>query len=156
MNSIVLMGEVATRPELRETQEGLARANFILRFNSPRAEEPDYQVQVVAFGNVASELNGQLVQGDQVIVEGRLQMSSSTRQDGNREKRAEVILRRIHPVSASETALPPPPVAIPIPPPPVATMPPARTTPTAAPRKQISLPPRPAPVSDPPQDDIPF
>ncbi|WP_218079518.1 single-stranded DNA-binding protein [Anthocerotibacter panamensis] len=143
MNSIVLLGEVATRPELRETQDGLARASFILRFGAQRPEEPDYQVQVVAFGNTAGEVNDQYVQGDQVVVEGRLQMNSITKQDGTREKRAEVIVRRLHPIGKGQEAsapLPPPPTNPPI------SRPPAYKAPSVR------------PIADQPafNDEIPF
>lgn len=145
MNSIVLMGEVANRPESRETQDGLARSNFILRYTAAKPEDPEYQVQVVAFGNAAAEVSEQLVPGDQVVVEGRLQMNSITRPDGTREKRAEVILRRFHPVA--KTSIAPAPAssvpAVAVPPPPS-----ARTPRLPSSRPPVDLPP--------PTDDIPF
>ncbi len=98
MNNIVLMGEIVTRPELRETQDGLARTNFLVNFSPSRTDEADYQVAVVVFGNSASEVSEQFVPGDQVVVEGRLQMNTVSKQDGSREKRAEIVARRLHPV----------------------------------------------------------
>jgi len=152
MNSIVLMGEVANRPESRETQEGMARSNFILRYAAAKPEDPEYQVQVVAFGNAAAEVSEQLVPGDQVVVEGRLQMNSITRPDGTREKRAEVVLRRFHTVGkpTSAPAAPvfqaPTPPAPTVPPPPKAVLP--RTPRLPSSRPPVDLPP--------PTDDIPF
>lgn len=46
MNSIVLMGEVASEPELRYTPDNLAVTSLVLRFPSLRPEEPPYQVRV--------------------------------------------------------------------------------------------------------------
>ncbi|WP_287128591.1 single-stranded DNA-binding protein [Candidatus Cyanaurora vandensis] len=153
MNSIVLMGEVANRPELRETQEGLARTNFILRYPSTKPDEPEFQVQVVAFGNSATEV-GELVQGDQVTLEGRIQMNSFTRPDGTREKRAEVIIRRCHVLHKAGGVPLSPPANLPpsVPPPPRAMTTPTRTVPSRPPATTAR------PLGDlPPQnEDIPF
>ncbi len=154
MNSIVLMGEIATKPEVRQTQEGSARASFLLRFPSHRANDPDYQVQVLLFGTAANEINGQYGVGAQVIVEGRLQMNSVTRPDGNREKRAELIARRVHaltmePPTSTPVPLPAAVAAVPVPPR-------AVPSPAAVPAPPKAIPPRrtsPPPVED---DEIPF
>ncbi len=109
MNAIAILGEVVDDPELRETPDGLAIAKFPLRFAAARPEEAPYQVSVVVFGrvarpgettrNLAQEVAQQFHQGDTVVVEGQLRMSTIER-DGYKEKRAEVQARKVVSVSA--------------------------------------------------------
>jgi single-strand DNA-binding protein len=96
MNAIALMGTLQSEPELRYTQDGLARLSVMLSFTADRPDEPDYQIRVVVFGNLAEESSKSLHHGNAVVVEGRLQAETRTRPDGSKEKVTEVIARRIH------------------------------------------------------------
>jgi single-strand DNA-binding protein len=100
MNSIVLMGEVASEPELRYTPDNLAVASLLLRFPSSRPEEPPYQVRVSSFGELAQRVVDTCRVGDQITVEGQLHMNVVER-DGRKEKLAEITARRIHQLSSA-------------------------------------------------------
>jgi single-stranded DNA-binding protein len=95
MNSIVLMGEVASEPELRYTPDNLAVTSLVLRFPSLRPEEPPYQVRVAFFGELAQRVVDTCRVGDQITVEGQLHMNVVER-DGRKEKLAEITARRVH------------------------------------------------------------
>ncbi|MBC8121017.1 MAG: single-stranded DNA-binding protein [Gemmatimonadaceae bacterium] len=109
MNAIALMGTLQSDPELRFTPDGLARASVLLSFPAAKAEEADYQIRVVAFGNLAEEVHKAFHHGDSVVVEGRLQADSRSKPDGTKEKYNELIARRLYAVGsvragAEETA----------------------------------------------------
>lgn len=144
MNAIALMGSLQSEPELRYTQDGMARLSMMLSFAPDRSEEADYQIRVVAFGNLAEEVHKTFHHGDGVVVEGRLQAETRTKPDGAKEKVTEVIARRVHSASGeTRTATP-------------------ATSVTAPAQPSASRPPRPAvaarPIAAdlPDMDDIPF
>ncbi|MDX2273671.1 MAG: single-stranded DNA-binding protein [Cyanobacteriota bacterium] len=144
MNSIVLMAEVLTEPELRYTPDNLAVASLLVSFLGNRADEAPYQVRVAAFGELAQQVVDACSVGSPITIEGQLHMNLVER-DGRKEKQAEINARRIYPLSAQP--LPPlvgsPPASLPVSPPqPDSTPPPARSTPS-----------KPASVD---YDDLPF
>lgn len=100
MNAIALMGTLQSDPELRFTPDGLARASVLLSFPAAKAEEADYQIRVVAFGNLAEEVHKAFHHGDSVVVEGRLQADSRSKPDGTKEKYNELIARRLYAVGS--------------------------------------------------------
>jgi len=101
MNSIVLMGEVASEPELRYTPDNLAVTSLLLRFPSLRPEEPPYQVRVASFGELAQRVVDTCHVGDHITVEGQLHMNVVER-DGRKEKQAEITARRIHQLGSAQ------------------------------------------------------
>ncbi|MEM9155200.1 MAG: single-stranded DNA-binding protein [Cyanobacteria bacterium J06642_2] len=141
MNSIVLMAEILTEPELRFTPDNLAVASFLISFPSTRPDDPDNQVRVAMFGDAAQQAVDERKVGDRVILEGQLNVDSIER-DGRKEKRAEVSVRRIHLVTGE-----------------VASTAPAASARPAS-RKQTPRPtaatPTPASTGAPDLDDIPF
>ncbi len=156
MNVIALLGNLQSEPELRFTQDGLARLSMMLSFAAERPDEADYQIRVVAFGNLAEETHKNFHHGDSVAVEGRLQAETRTRPDGMKEKVTEVIARKIHSTGAgasfpSQAAVSEkPPTAAP-----VASRPPAAAS--SRPAATSSRPPAAArPLVDSDMDDIPF
>lgn len=143
MNAIALMGSLQSEPELRFTQDGMARLSMMLSFAPDRSEEADYQIRVVAFGNLAEEVHKNFHHGDGVVVEGRLQAETRTKPDGAKEKITEVIARRVH--SASSETRTSAPIGS------VAASEPLATRP---PRPAVAA--RPAAADLPDMDDIPF
>lgn len=95
MNSIVLMGEVLSEPELRYTPDNLAVASLVISFPSLRPDEPPYRVRVSSFGELAKRVVDTCHVGDQITVEGQLHMNVVER-DGRKEKLAEITARRVH------------------------------------------------------------
>ncbi|MFS8871858.1 single-stranded DNA-binding protein [Synechococcus sp. R50.1] len=95
MNSIVLMGEVLSEPELRYTPDNLAVTSLVIGFPSLRPDEPPYRVRVSSFGELAKRVVDTCHVGDQITVEGQLHMNVVER-DGRKEKLAEITARRVH------------------------------------------------------------
>jgi single-stranded DNA-binding protein len=114
--------EVLEAPQLRYTQDNQTPvAEMVVRFPGLRPDDPPGQLKVVGWGNLAQDLQNRVQPGQRIVLEGRLRMSTFTRQDGVKEKRAEFTLARLHPLSpgagvqARATADDRPPVAVPAP-----------------------------------------
>ena len=96
MNSIVLMAEVLSDPELRRTPDNQSSiASFLVQFAGGRAEEAPYRIKVVGWNNLADEIMEKYHKGDQVVVEGRLRLDTVDR-GTYKEKRTELIAQRVH------------------------------------------------------------
>ena len=143
MNSIVLMAEIVTEPEMRYTPENLAVASMLVSFPSNRQGEPEYQVRVATFGETAQQVADTYAVGDRITIEGQLHINA-VEKDGRNEKRAELNARRIYKlgdgvvetVGAAERS-------------------PAPSRPTK-PAKSAPAAPKPAATVPPEMDDIPF
>ncbi len=96
MNSIVLMAEVLSDPELRRTPDNQSSiASFLVQFAGGRAEDAPYRIKVVGWNNLADEIMEKYHKGDQVVVEGRLRLDTVDR-GTYKEKRTELIAQRVH------------------------------------------------------------
>ena len=96
MNSIVLMAEVLTDPELRRTPDNQSSiASFLVQFAGGRTEEAPYRIKVVGWNNLADEIMEKYHKGDQVVVEGRLRLDTVDR-GTYKEKRTELVAQRVH------------------------------------------------------------
>jgi single-strand DNA-binding protein len=164
MNSCVLMAEIVKAPELRYMQDGqTAISEMTVQFPALRSEDPMETMKVVGWGNLAQQIQEQFHEGDQVVLEGRLNMVITDRPEGFKEKRAELTVNRLHKVQvdlnapriASTPAAPmqqsKPPAAAFTPPTPTPSAP--KSAP-ATPR--VSAPPAPPSEYEPNYDDIPF
>lgn len=104
MNSIVLMAEVLTDPELRRTPDNQSSiASFLVQFAGGRAEEAPYRIKVVGWNNLADEIMEKYHKGDRVVVEGRLRLDTVDR-GTYKEKRTELVAQRVHSLEAGSTA----------------------------------------------------
>ncbi len=99
MNSCILMAEIVQEPQLRYTTDQTALAEMLVQFPGLRNEDPPATLKVVGWGNLAQEIQQQYHQGDHVIIEGRLSMSTVERSEGFKEKRAELTVQKMHPLS---------------------------------------------------------
>lgn len=152
MNSCVLMAEVIQDPQLRYTPDTQTPiAEMAVQFPGLRAEDPPSTLKVVGWGNLAQEIQERYHQGDRLLIEGRLRMSTVDRPDGLREKRAELTAQRIHPVTM--TAPLGAPAASPVPT--QTSSVPSSGTGGQQPPATPASPPQPAPEV-PDYDDIPF
>ncbi|MEA5514376.1 single-stranded DNA-binding protein [Nodularia sp. UHCC 0506] len=96
MNSCVLMAEIIQEPQLRYTAENLAITEMLVQFpNSQRAEDQLVTLKVVGWGNMATEIQQNYHIGDHVLLAGRLGMNTVERQEGFKEKRAELTVQQI-------------------------------------------------------------
>jgi single-stranded DNA-binding protein len=103
MNSIVLMAEVLTDPELRRTPDNQSSiASFLVQFAGGRTEEAPYRIKVVGWNNLADEIMEKYHKGDQVVVEGRLRLDTVDR-GTYKEKRTELVAQRVHAFGNSGT-----------------------------------------------------
>jgi single-stranded DNA-binding protein len=92
--------EVLEAPQLRYTQDNQTPvAEMPVRMEGLRPDDPPGQIKVVGWGNLAQDLQNRVQVGQRLVLEGRLRMSTVTRQDGLKEKRAEFVLSRLHPLA---------------------------------------------------------
>jgi single-strand DNA-binding protein len=99
MNSCILMAEIISAPQLRYTKEDQTPVTeMIVKFEGSQPNDPSGTLRVVGWGNLASEIQQKYHQGDVVIIEGRLSMNTIEIKD-IKEKRAELVASRIHPVN---------------------------------------------------------
>lgn len=101
MNSCILMAEVVQNPELRFTPDNQTPiAEMWVQFSGLREDDPPSKLKVVGWGNLAQEIQERYRQGDRVIIEGRLHMNTVDRQEGFKEKRAELTAQKIYVLGA--------------------------------------------------------
>lgn len=98
LNRVVLIGRLASDPELKYTPSGIAVANFVLAVNrAPNAQgdrEADF-IPIVVWRQSAEFAANYLTKGRMVAVDGRLQIRSWVAQDGTRRKNAEVVAENL-------------------------------------------------------------
>jgi single-strand DNA-binding protein len=106
MNSCILMAEIIKNPELRYTADNqMAVADMFVQFAPPLGSRPDDThptIEVVGWGNLATEIKENYKQGDRVTIEGRLEMTTFE-QDGYKEKRAKLVASRIYHITAVDS-----------------------------------------------------
>ena len=148
------MAEIIKNPELRYTPDNqMAVADMFVQFAPPLGNRPDDRhptIEVVGWGNLATEMKENYKQGDKIAIEGRLEMNTIER-DGYKEKRARLVASRLYHVMATDATTPTAPptsTATPSTPPAAATVAKA----TSAPRNE---PPPPSFDGD-DIDNIPF
>lgn len=99
MNSCILMAQIVQEPQLRFTADQMAICEMLVEFAERGSQETPSQLKVVGWGNLAQEIQKSYHQGDRVIIEGRLTMSS-VQVEGYKEKRAELTVQKIYPLGA--------------------------------------------------------
>jgi single-strand DNA-binding protein len=137
------MAEIIKNPELRYTADNqMAVADMFVQFAPPPGSRPDDRnptIEVVGWGNLATEMKENYKQGDRVTIEGRLQMNTIER-DGYKEKRAQLVASRLYHMMAIDSpttsAAPAAASAAPSSPPPSSPPPSNRTTTASTPRKE--------------------
>ena len=102
MNHCILEVTVKKAPSIRYTQENQTPiAEMYALFESLRADDPPGEIKVVGWGNLAQDLQSRVREGQRLVLEGRLRMNTFTRQDGIKEKNAEITLSRFHEINPS-------------------------------------------------------
>lgn len=105
MNSCILMAEIVEEPQLRFTpgDPQIPVAEMLVQFPGQREEDPPYTLKVVGWGNLAQEVHQSCHRGDRVVIEGRLNMLTVERkQEGFKEKRAELTAQKIHHLGSND------------------------------------------------------
>ena len=107
VNHCLLEVEVLEAPQVRYTQDNQTPvAEMAVQIDGLRPDDPPGQLKVVGWGNVAQELQNRVQVGQRLMLEGRLRMTTVTRQDGVKEKRAEFTLARLHGMGPGATSSP--------------------------------------------------
>ena len=101
VNKAILVGNLGSDPEIRQTGTGTPVANFSLATSENfKSRDGERQTRtewhkVVAFGKLA-EICGQYLQkGKQVYIEGRIQTRSWEDQSGNKKYTTEIIANQM-------------------------------------------------------------
>lgn len=105
MNSCILMAQIVQEPQLRFTSDQMAICEMLVEFSERGSQPTSSKLKVVGWGNLAQEIQKSYHQGDRVIIEGRLTMSS-VQQDGYKEKKAELTVQKIYPLGTDSTFSP--------------------------------------------------
>jgi single-stranded DNA-binding protein len=99
--------EVLEAPQLRYTQDNQTPvAEMAVQLDGLRPDDPPGQLKVVGWGSLAQDLQNRVQVGQRLVLEGRLRMNTVTRQDGVKEKRAELNLARLHPLAGGGSGQP--------------------------------------------------
>ncbi len=101
LNKIMVIGNLGTDPEMRYTPSGSAVTNFSMATNrsyttsdGERREETEW-FRIVAWNQLAEQVNQYLSKGRRAYVEGRLRSSSWDGQDGQTRFRNEIIANTV-------------------------------------------------------------
>lgn len=96
MNSCILMATIVRAPELRYTQDNQTPVtHMMVEFEGSKPEEKS-TLRVTGWGNLATEMQESYSEGERVIIEGRLSMTTLDRPEGFKEKRAELVASKIY------------------------------------------------------------
>lgn len=98
MNRTILLGRLTRDPEVRYTQTGKVVATFTLavdRLTAPGGQREADFIPIVVWGNVAETVGNNVVKGQRVLVDGRLQVRSYEGKDGQKRWATEVIARSV-------------------------------------------------------------
>lgn len=101
LNTVMLIGNVGTEPEMRYAPSGSPVTSFRLGVSRRFATEDGGRTQETEWFNIATwnrnaeNCNQMLTKGQSIYVEGRLRTRSWEGQDGQRRFRTEVIANRV-------------------------------------------------------------
>ena len=106
MNKVILIGNLASDPESRTTQSGIAQCSFRLavqrRFKGANGERETDFLPVVCWRQTAEFVQRYLAKGRKVAVEGSIQTRSYDAQDGSKRYVTEIIADSVEAVGSRE------------------------------------------------------
>ena len=95
MNSVKLRGRLAQEPEVRYTKTNKAVASFSVAVSRGPAKEGQKEsadfVPIVVWGKLAEQIGNTLSKGNEVFIEGRMQIRSYETTDGQKRRVTEVV-----------------------------------------------------------------
>lgn len=95
MNKVILVGRLAQDPEVRYTQSGKAVASFNLAVNRYGQKDSADFIPIVAWEKLAEICGNNIRKGNQILVEGRLQIRPYETQDGQKRRVTEIVAQNI-------------------------------------------------------------
>ena len=105
MNHYLIKVEVTSAPTVRYPQDNKTPiAEMEVSFAGLRPDDNPSQLKVIGWGNMAQELHQKISNGQKLVIEGRLRMNTVSRNDGTKEKVAELTLSRFHHFSSSSNS----------------------------------------------------
>ena len=106
MNRVILIGNLASDPESRTTQSGIAQCSFRLavqrRFKGANGERETDFLPVVCWRQTAEFAQRYLAKGRKVAVEGSIQTRSYDAQDGSKRYVTEIIADSVEAIGGRE------------------------------------------------------
>ena len=108
LNKAMLIGYVGADPDVRQTSNGNAVANFSLATTekwTDKDEKKQSQTEwhhIVAWGRLAEICGEYLSKGGQVYIEGRIRTNEWEDDKGNKRKMKEIIAQRLQLLDRSE------------------------------------------------------
>ena len=106
MNKVILIGNIASDPEGRTTQSGIAQCSFRIavqrRFKGANGERETDFLPVVCWRQTAEFAQRYLAKGRKVAVEGSIQTRSYDAQDGSRRYVTEIIADSVEAVGGRD------------------------------------------------------
>ena len=96
-----ITGAVVKAPEKRFTQNDMAIAGFTINFDPAN----EGLIRIVAFGQLAETISSTINIGDNVAVEGRLQINSYKLPNGKDKKVFEISANSVEKISAAQGAV---------------------------------------------------
>ena len=102
-----ITGAVVKAPEKRFTQNDMAIAGFTINFDPAN----EGLIRIVAFGQLAETISSTINIGDNVAVEGRLQINTYKLPNGKDKKVFEISANSVEKISAAQGATNPSAVA---------------------------------------------
>ena len=106
MNKVILIGNLASDPESRTTQSGIAQCSFRIavqrRYKGANGEREADFLPVVCWRQTAEVAQRYLAKGRKVAVEGSIQARSYDAQDGSRRYVTEIIADSVEAVGGRE------------------------------------------------------
>lgn len=106
MNKVILIGNLASDPESRTTQNGIAQCRFRLavqrRYKGANGERDTDFLPVICWRQTAEFAQKYLAKGRKVAVEGSIQTRSYDAQDGSKRYVTEIIADSVEAVGGRE------------------------------------------------------
>ena len=106
MNKVILIGNIASDPEGRTTQSGIAQCSFRIavqrRFKGANGERETDFLPVVCWRQTAEFAQRYLAKGRKVAVDGSIQTRSYDAQDGSKRYVTEIIAEHVEAVGGRE------------------------------------------------------
>lgn len=106
MNKVILIGNLASDPESRTTQNGVAQCSFRIavqrRFKGANGERETDFLPVVCWRQTAEFAQRYLAKGRKVAVEGSIQTRSYDAQDGSKRYVTEIIADSVEAVGGRD------------------------------------------------------
>ena len=116
INRVVLVGRITRDPETQQTNTGIPYVRFTLAVNRPfkdqNGERPADFINCIAWRSQAEFISKYVRKGNQLAIEGRLQVNSYVDASGNNRQAVEVLIdsvNNLEPASKNDGYQPQPP-----------------------------------------------